>query len=151
MGPASCFYDPVSFVEWMKSRIGIGLERSLEGLEMGLWMLSAAVGREGEPDRGRNRIGTWTAIAHIGPEPSGLGSSVARREPHAADVPAGFDGKTASVLPPSPSGTAGARRLLLRHAMSPALRAEAPAARPVGRASRSWLRRASAAAYQAAA
>src|ERR1700723_4740342 len=80
MGPASCFYDPVSFVEWMKSRIGIGLERSLEGLEMGLWMLSAAVGREGEPDRGRNRIGTWTAIAHIGPEPSGLGSSVARRE-----------------------------------------------------------------------
>ena len=61
MAPASCFDDPASFVEWMKSRIGIGLEGSAEALEVGLWMLSTPVGREGEPDRRRNRIGAWTA------------------------------------------------------------------------------------------
>src|ERR1700722_12843920 len=80
MGPASCFDDLASFVEWMKSRIGIGLEGPVEALEMGLRMFSAAVGREGEPDRRRNRIGAWTAIAHIGPEPAGLRPSVAGGE-----------------------------------------------------------------------
>src|ERR1700712_2827397 len=80
MRPACGFDDPSSFIEWMKTCIGVGLEGSVEALQVGLWMFAAAVGREGEPDRRRNSIGTWTAIAYIGPEPSRLRSSVARRE-----------------------------------------------------------------------
>ena len=80
VGPAGCFGDPASVVERMKSRIRVGLEGSVKALEMSLRMFSAAVGREGEPYRRRNRIGARTAIAYIGPEPAGLGSSVAGGE-----------------------------------------------------------------------
>jgi len=65
MGPTSCFDDPASFVEWMKSRISIGLESSVEALEMALGVLSAPVGREGEPDRRRNRIGAISRAKRV--------------------------------------------------------------------------------------
>jgi hypothetical protein len=77
MGPAGCFDDPASFIERMKSSVSVGLKGSAEVLEMGLRMFSAPIGREGEPDRWRGGIGRRTAIAHIGPEPTGLGPSVA--------------------------------------------------------------------------
>ena len=47
---------------------------------MPLRMLAATVGREGEPDRGRDRIGAGAGIAHIGPEPACLRPAVAGRE-----------------------------------------------------------------------
>ena len=78
MRPTCCFDDPASFVEWMKPGIGVRLKSSLEAPEMGLRVLSAAIGREGEPDSRWNRIGAGPAIAYIGPEPSGLRFSVAR-------------------------------------------------------------------------
>jgi hypothetical protein len=77
MGPAGCFEDASSFIEWMQSRISIGLKSSAKALEMGLGMFSSAIGREGEPDHRRNRIGARTAVTHIGPEASCLRSSVA--------------------------------------------------------------------------
>ena len=49
----------------------------MEALQAGLRMFTAAIGREGEPNRGRSLIGAWAAIAYIGPEPSALRSSVA--------------------------------------------------------------------------
>ena len=44
MRPACCFDDSSSFIEWLKSRIGVGLEGSTEALQVGLRVFAAAVG-----------------------------------------------------------------------------------------------------------
>ena len=80
VGPAGHFEDRTIFIERAKTRIGICLKRSSEELQMSLRMFAAAVGRVGEPHGRRRRIAAGTAVAHIGPEAAGLGSSVARRE-----------------------------------------------------------------------
>lgn len=78
--PAGDFDDRSAFVEMLEASIGVGLERTAVELQVLAWVLALAIGREGEPHGGCGRIARWSVVADVGPEPSGLGPAVARRE-----------------------------------------------------------------------
>src|ERR1700739_3177985 len=80
MGPAGDFIDAAATVEVMKSSVGIGLQRTLEVLQMHLGMLSLAIGRVGKPHGWRGAFTNRPLIANVGPEASGPGLAVAGSE-----------------------------------------------------------------------
>ena len=84
LAPCVClagdFDNRSTFVEMLEACIGIRLERTLIELEVLAWVLALTIGRVGEPHGGCGRIARWPVVADIGPEPSGLGPPVARRE-----------------------------------------------------------------------
>lgn len=77
MRPASGLLDRAVGVERREAGKGIGLEDTLEVFEVSLRVLASAIGRVREPDRRRRRIGTGAVVAHVGPQPPGLGLSLA--------------------------------------------------------------------------
>src|ERR1700677_2023826 len=80
MSPARDFVDVAVAVEMMKSRVGIGLQRTLEVLQMPPRMFSLAIFRIGEPHGGWGLKTCRTIVADIGPEPAGFGFTVAGSE-----------------------------------------------------------------------
>jgi hypothetical protein len=72
--------DPATFVEMLKSRVGVGLQRASVGLQVLLRMVAPSIGRVGEPHCRSSRIAAWPVIADVGPEPAGLGLAVTRSE-----------------------------------------------------------------------
>jgi hypothetical protein len=67
------FDDPAAFVEMMESSIAIGLQDTGEVAQMLLGMFSLTIFRVGEPHSWWHITACWTVIAHVGPEPRGLG------------------------------------------------------------------------------
>ena len=57
VSPAGDFVDRSSFVQVVEAGVSVSLERTLVELEVLAWPLALAVGRVGEPDGGRGRIG----------------------------------------------------------------------------------------------
>src|ERR1019366_6494878 len=78
--PAGDFDDRSIFVEMLEASIGVSLERTAIVLQVLAWVLALTIRRVGEPYGGGGRIARWPVVADIGPEPSGLGPAVARRE-----------------------------------------------------------------------
>jgi hypothetical protein len=79
MCPARGFVDVLA-IEVMKARVGIGLQSTLERLQMLAWMFALAICRVCEPDRRRGLIACRSVIAHVCPQPASLGLAVARSE-----------------------------------------------------------------------
>lgn len=80
MDPASGFLHLPSRINRIETRIGVGLQDVGEGAQVTLRMLALAIGRVRE-SHGRRVIAAGGAIvAHIGPQPCGLGLSFAGRE-----------------------------------------------------------------------
>ena len=80
MSPAGGFYDPAAFVEMMESSIGVGLQNTGEDAQMLLGMFSLAILRVGEPHSWWHITARRSIVAHIGPEPRGLGLACAGRQ-----------------------------------------------------------------------
>ena len=80
MCPARRFQDVTLGIQGIEAGKGIGLQNALEEFQLGLRMLSLAVGRIGEPDGGRDFVSGRPIIADIGPQPPGLGLAIARGE-----------------------------------------------------------------------
>src|ERR1700733_6346782 len=80
MSPAGGFDDPAAFVEMMESSIGVGLQNTGEEAKMLLGMFSLAILRVGEPHGWWHITTRRSIVAHIGPEPRGLGLACARSQ-----------------------------------------------------------------------
>jgi hypothetical protein len=80
MRPAGGLGDPVAGEQLVEPGIAVGVDDAAEGLQMRLRMLALAVGRIEEQRRRRARAGERPLVAHVDPEPSGLGLAGARRQ-----------------------------------------------------------------------
>ena len=80
MSPACGFDDLATFVQMMKSSIGIGLQNTRKGAQMLLGMFSLTILCVGEPDSWRHITARWSIVAHIGPEARGFGLACARSQ-----------------------------------------------------------------------
>ena len=77
MSPACAFPDPAAFVEMMEPSVGIGLQDTGKMAQMLLRMFSLAIFRVGEPHGRRHITARRSIVAHIGPQPAGLGLTCA--------------------------------------------------------------------------
>ena len=73
MSPARRFKHQAIGVDLRKARICVGLQNSTEVCQMLLRVLTVAIGAVSEPDRRRDITRGWSLIAHIRPQPGGLG------------------------------------------------------------------------------
>ena len=73
---AGDFDNASRLIELLEARVGVGLQRALVELQVPLRVLALAVRGVGEPYRGRGLVARGPVVAHIGPEPSGLGLAV---------------------------------------------------------------------------
>jgi len=80
MGPTGNLIDVAAVVEMMKSSVGIGLQRTLEVLQMLAGMFALAIRRVGKPHGWRGVLASRPFIAHVCPQAAGLGLAVARSE-----------------------------------------------------------------------
>ena len=64
----------------VEARVGVGLHRAREVLQMFPRMLALPIGRIGEPNGGCGVVVRRAIISYVGPEPAGLGLPVARSE-----------------------------------------------------------------------
>ena len=72
--PAGRFLDPLA-IKSVEPRIGIGLQHSGKGRQMGLGSLALAVGRVAEEHRGWVGAGRRSIIPHVRPQPPLLGGA----------------------------------------------------------------------------
>ena len=77
---AGDFDNASRLIELLEARVGVGLQRALVELQVPLRVLALAVRGVGEPYRGRGLVARGPVVAHIGPEPSGLGLAVSWSE-----------------------------------------------------------------------
>src|ERR1035437_10087989 len=80
MSPTRDLIHVSTFIEMMKSRIGIGLQSAFEVLQMQSRMFTLAIRRVSEPHGWRRCFACSPFIADISPEASGLGLPVSRSE-----------------------------------------------------------------------
>ncbi len=80
MGPAGNFINRAIAVQMMEPCIGVGLQATLEVLQMLPWMFALAVFRVREPDGRHSIFAGGPVIAPISPETPGLRSAAARRK-----------------------------------------------------------------------
>ena len=80
MCPAGNFINGAIAVQMMEPCIGVRLQAALEVLQMLPRMLTLAILRVREPDSRRSISTRGPVIAHISPQPAGLGLAAARRK-----------------------------------------------------------------------
>ena len=78
MGPAGSFDDVAAAVDFRESRIAVGLQNAVKVTQMLLRVLSVAIGTVREPNCRRGLARRRPLVAHIRPQPPGLGFSAAR-------------------------------------------------------------------------
>ena len=80
MRPAAGLDNPTASEQFVEPGVAVGVDHAAEALQVGPRMLAFAVRRIEEQGSRRPGASEWPLIADIGPQPSGLGLSVARRQ-----------------------------------------------------------------------
>ncbi|ROM50831.1 hypothetical protein BK651_23310 [Pseudomonas rhodesiae] len=80
MSPAGGFLNSACRIQLSKTGVAVSLQDPAETLEMSARMLPLAIRRVGKPDRRRCRVTRRSVVAHVCPQASRFGLTVARRE-----------------------------------------------------------------------
>src|SRR5215472_3457545 len=71
--PTCDFLNPTILIQLIEAGIGIGLQSTLKRAQMLPGVFPSAIGRVRKPHRGSGRVARRSVIAHVSPQPPGLG------------------------------------------------------------------------------